>query len=74
MDADTAAWLARKYHLTEEMIDQTTAAQYDELCEMAVDLVQHFEDLPACQHGDKEALKAKEKAGNFADWILSHRP
>ena len=73
MEADTAAWLARKYHLTEEMIDGATPEQYDALCEMAVDLVQHFEELPACQHGDVEALKAKAKAGDFADWILSRR-
>lgn len=73
MDRDTAAWLERKYGLTEAMIDAANAEQYDLLCEFAVDRVEHFENLPACQHGDKEALRAKELTGRFADWLLSHR-
>ena len=68
MERNLAAFIKRKYKLTEAKIDALTPEEYDALCEDAV------EELERADADLLKMDKTRKLSQDFADWILSHRP
>ena len=68
MERELATFVKNKYKVTEADIDALSPAQYDALCEDAV------EELERADADLERMKKTRQLTQEFADWILSHRP